>query len=223
MPARGENVEAARAFCADCPVKLECLEFAMSLPELRCQGGWVARLFGRVVARIGVGSARWSYSPSSTAAPQLHHNGQPNTVTHGQLRSPENVCSPAELQGQAGQRDERDHLAKVRVAGSSPVVRSTLGDTRRTGGPRPAPNGPRRLASFSESSGWSSSSVSTRSGGRSLSRSPSLCDWVIRGRLPLGSQIGSMVRSTCSREIWMTPMTRVAGAPVGLRLGAGRR
>jgi hypothetical protein len=90
MPARGENVEAARAFCADCPVKLECLEFAMSLPELRCQDGWVARLFGRVVARIGVGSARCSYSPSST----LHHIC---TTTGSQTRSLTVTCGQPEM------------------------------------------------------------------------------------------------------------------------------
>jgi Transcription factor WhiB len=90
MPARGENVEAARAFCADCPVKLECLEFAMSLSELRCQGVWVARLLGRVDARIGVGSARWSYSPSST----LHHIC---TTTGSQTRSLTVTCGQPEM------------------------------------------------------------------------------------------------------------------------------
>src|SRR5262249_52230789 len=35
------------------------------------------------------------------------------------------------------------HLAKVRVAGSSPVVRSTQPDTRRREGPEPGRNGPR--------------------------------------------------------------------------------
>jgi len=37
----------------------------------------------------------------------------------------------------------RLHLAKVRVAGSSPVVRSNESDTRRPRAGEPAPNGPR--------------------------------------------------------------------------------
>jgi WhiB family redox-sensing transcriptional regulator len=37
FPAKGENLDAAMAICAGCPVKTECLTFAL---EHDCQGIW---------------------------------------------------------------------------------------------------------------------------------------------------------------------------------------
>jgi WhiB family redox-sensing transcriptional regulator len=40
FPAKGQSNEPARAVCARCLVRVECLDYALSAPETRAHGVW---------------------------------------------------------------------------------------------------------------------------------------------------------------------------------------
>ncbi len=40
FPSRGMPTKPGKQMCARCPVRDECLEYALSRPEIMCQGTW---------------------------------------------------------------------------------------------------------------------------------------------------------------------------------------
>ncbi len=90
-PPRGNSAAAARAVCADCPVRAACLEVAMTTPVSGIWGGTseterrgLARLQGRAYDnRTGnTDAARGARQPESQRRQQLREGATRRTVSH---------------------------------------------------------------------------------------------------------------------------------------------